>query len=287
MKSRILTLLLGGLSFAGLAATTVNSVNRYAYGANLGWTDWHGDTVNGAVIGDYVCSGYIYAANVGWIHLGNGVPANGIQYQNNSASDYGVNHDGLGNLRGQAYGANIGWVNFESSGVPKVSLVTGRLGGFIYSANCGWISLSNAFAQVQTDALATGPDTDHDGIVDAWELNYTNTLTAFTAFSDTDGDGVSDRNEYFADTHPKDAADRLVITDYVTALGGAGVALTWKSSLTRAYYIQQTLDLTAPLWFDCGLGLITPDGFYTTRAFADTNAPMRYYRVRAVRPLSP
>src|SRR6266702_4816696 len=85
------------------AATTINDVNSYVCGANLGWMDWRANTANGAVIGEYVCSGYIYAANVGWIHLGSGAPANGIRYQNNSPSDYGVNHDGLGNLRGCAY----------------------------------------------------------------------------------------------------------------------------------------------------------------------------------------
>jgi len=37
---------------------------------------------------------------MGWISLGSGTPTNGIYYQNQSASDYGVNQDGLGNLRG-------------------------------------------------------------------------------------------------------------------------------------------------------------------------------------------
>src|SRR5438445_9515799 len=84
-------------------ATTINPTNKYAYGANIGWIDWRGDTNNGAVIGEYVCSGFIYSANVGWINLGSGSPANGIQYQNNSGSDFGVNTDPLGSLRGYAY----------------------------------------------------------------------------------------------------------------------------------------------------------------------------------------
>src|SRR5207248_9525037 len=94
-------------------ASTINSINRYAYGANIGWMDWRGDTNNGAVIGEYVCSGYLYAANVGWINLGGGAPTNGIQYRNLSANDFGVNQDGLGNLRVYAYGANIRRINFE------------------------------------------------------------------------------------------------------------------------------------------------------------------------------
>ena len=138
--------------------TTIDPANHYAYGANVGWLDWRGNTNNGAVIGTSVCSGYIYGANVGWINLGSGVPTNGVAYQNLSASDFGVNRDGLGNLYGYAWGANIGWINFETNGAPKVDPGTGIFSGYAYSANCGWISLSNAFAYVQTGAVQpSGP----------------------------------------------------------------------------------------------------------------------------------
>jgi len=280
----IMLVMTGCVAFA---AATINAANKSSYGANVGWVDWRGDTNNGAVIGEYVCSGYIYSANVGWIHLGNGSPANGIQYSNNAANDFGVSHDGLGNLRGYAYVANIGWINFENIGAPKMDLLTGRLSGSIYSANCGWISLSNAFAFVQTDTIAPGADTDGDGIADAWELIYTNTLTAFTASSDTDGDGFSDKNEYLADTNPKDANSKLAITAFSTPSGGTLPSVTWQSALTRQYHIEKSLSLTTPSWFDSGLGLISPDGTSTTRNFADTNAPMRFYRMQALKPLSP
>jgi len=138
------------------AATTIDPVNQYAYGANIGWINWRGDADHGAVVGSSVCSGYIYSANVGWINLGTGTPTNGLQYQNRSASDFGVNTDAQGNLRGFAYGANIGWINFEANGAPKVDLATGNLSGYIYSANCGWISLSNAISFVQADTIPTG-----------------------------------------------------------------------------------------------------------------------------------
>lgn len=269
------------------AATTINPANKYAYGANLGWLNAYANGANGAVIGEYVCSGYVYAANVGWISLGSGTPANGIQYQNNSGTDYGVNQDGLGNLRGYAYGANIGWLNFENTGAAKVDLLTGVLSGHAWAANCGWISLSNAVAFVQTDTIAPGADSDGDGITDGWELTYTNTLTAFTAATDSDGDGMSDTQEYLADTNPLDANDLLIITSAAFAPGGTNANLTWLSKPTRHYYIDKTPTLTAPAWLDSGLGLITPDGSTTTRAFNDTNAPIRFYRVEAVKPLAP
>jgi hypothetical protein len=250
--------------------------------------DWRGDIANGAVIGQYVCSGYLYAANVGWINLGSGAPANGIYYQNLSAGDFGVNKDGLGNLRGYAYGANIGWINFENNGAPSVDLLTGKLNGHVYSANCGWISLSNAFAFVQTSTILPGADTDGDGIADAWEQLKFGNLTTADSSSDQDLDGASDLNEYLADTNPNDATSNLRITDYSTAFGGTANALTWTSELTRHYYILETPSLDQPAtWIDSGLSLIGPDGALTTRNFISTETPMRFFRVQAVLPLAP
>src|SRR5207237_596843 len=136
------------------ADTTIDSVNRYAWGANIGFTDWRPSTIDGVNIGDNFCAGFIYAANVGWKKIGAGTPANGISYSNRSATDFGVNCSagaaGEKNLRGFAYGANIGWINFEATGNPRVILSTGQLRGFIWSANCGWINLDDANVFVAT-----------------------------------------------------------------------------------------------------------------------------------------
>ena len=273
------------LCLTARAGTTVNAVNKFAYGADLGWMDWRGDITSGAVIGEYVCSGYIYAANVGWINLGSGSPANNIQYQNNSGNDFGVNQDGQGNLRGYAYGANIGWINFENTGAPKVDLQTGIITGYVWSANCGWISLSNAVAYVQTDSIAAGFDSNNDGIADAWELLNFGSLNV-DPNADADNDGMSNRQEYLAGTDPNNAQDVLQITMASFGHDGTTVSLTWSSVPARQYYIQETSDLATP-WTDSGLGLISPDGATTTRTFNDTAAPSRFYRVQAVRPLAP
>src|SRR5687767_4930315 len=103
---------------------------------------------DGVNIGPNFCAGFIYAANVGWIKMGAGIPADGLSYSNTSANDFGVNLSagapGEKNLRGFAYGANIGWVNFEAAGNPRVVLSTGQLRGFAWSPNCGWINLDDA-----------------------------------------------------------------------------------------------------------------------------------------------
>jgi hypothetical protein len=297
MKRIWLTLLgLAALGVNASAATTINSVNPFAYGANIGWMDWRGDVTSGAVIGEFVCAGFIYAANVGWIDLGDGTPVNGIRYLNDSASDIGVNHDGAGNLRGFAWGANIGWLTFtnqDANGAtyagPKVDLLTGKFSGFIWSANCGWISLSNAQAFVQTDTIRMGADSDGDGLPDSWELLHFGNLTSANANSDSDGDGFKDVSEYLADTDPLDPNSNLRITAISTPAGGSPVTLTWTSVESRLYRIRETNDVTAASpWTEVGLGLIPPAaGPTTSRTFADAPSPQRFFRVEAVKPLSP
>ena len=270
------------------AATTIDAANQYAYGANLGWMDWTGDTANGVVIGEYVCVGHIYSANVGWITLGSGTPTNGIYYQNLSANDFGVNQDGLGNLRGYAWGANIGWINFESTGAPKVDLATGNLSGYVWSANCGWISLSNAVAYVQTDSIQQGALAPN-GLPIAWLLANFGT-TNVNANADPDHDGMSNLQEYIAGTNPNDANDYLHITAIgVRFLSGGNDndTLVWTSHPTRQYRIQQRTNLAGGAWVDAGV-LLSPDaGTNTTRTLQFAGPmPQRYIRIQAVKPLA-
>jgi hypothetical protein len=268
------------------AVTTIDATNKFAYAANFGWLDSRGDTNNGAVIGEYVCSGYIYSANVGWINLGSGAPANQIQYQNDSATDFGVNQDGFGNLRGYAYGANIGWIRFENTGAPRVDLRTGNWSGHAWSANCGWISLSNAVAYVQTDSIQPGAPAP-DGLPVAWVLTNFGS-TNVEASADPDGDGRSNVQEYLAGTNPNDANSNLRITAESFLSGGTSAVLTWNSTASRYYYVQKTPGLNPPIWTDSSLGLIAPSaGSSTTAGFTDTDAPLRFYRVQAIRPLTP
>jgi hypothetical protein len=196
-----------------------------------------------------------------------------------------VNQDGLGNLRGYAYGANIGWINFENTGAPKVDLLTGNFSGYVYSANCGWISLSNAVAYVQTDFIQKGALAP-DGLPIAWLLSNFGT-TNVNANADPTGKGMTIAQDYLAGTNPNNTNSILRITDGSFSAGGTSASLTWNSVLTRYYYLQKAPDLNSNTWADSGLGLIPPAGSLTSGNFMDTNAPMRFYRVQAVRPLMP
>src|SRR3954454_22749088 len=184
MKKNVLVgLLLVVFALTGQSASTINSTNRYGWGANTGFWNWLPSTADGINIGAYICQGYIYVANAGWLSMGSGTPADHIRYANNSTTDYGVNftidpaNPGHALLRGFAYGANIGWINFENTGNPYVMLsncatpnpstcATGQLRGFAWSANAGWINLDDFNVFVSTDGIDPGLDTDGNGLPD-------------------------------------------------------------------------------------------------------------------------
>lgn len=282
------------------AASTINTANAYSYGANIGWMNWRHNQPNagdGVIIGEYICSGYIYGANVGWINVGNGAPANNIQYQNNSATDFGLNYSVLPSqpayavLRGYAYGANIGWINFEDTGNPRIRFSDGALEGYAYSANCGWINLGDpSFHYLVTDTVAPGIDTDADGMPDAFEFQKFSGLS-HTGSADSDGDGMTDLQEYLEGTDPNSANDRFRITGISTNPGGTNTLLTWTSVAGRLYKIDTTTDFAPPpiSWTDIGLTIYpaaSPNTTTSQNVVAATN-PKRFFRVKAVRPLSP
>lgn len=293
--TRVPSALIAGAVLAAFAATgfaqsTINSSNRYAYGLNVGWMDCRGDVTNGAVVGEFVCSNYIWAANIGWICLGNGRPTNGWSYGNASADDYGVNHDGVGNLRGYAWAPNVGWIVFTNIGAPQVDLKTGVLSGYAYGANIGWIGFSNVTATgsnyfTETDLLATGPDTDGDLIPDMWEMAKASNLGTLQASHDEDGDGALDAEEYLADTDPLDGSSVLAITDIRKTPGGTDAVVTWNTELTRFYNLQKIGAMTnTGAWTESGVGLVSPTGVAYAAAVPAGSVTSQFYRVRVSRP---
>lgn len=157
---------------------------------------------------------------------------------------------------------------------------------FAYGANVGWISLSNLFAFVQTDTIDPGPDSDLDGILDPWELDERGNLTDLSAGSDFDGDGVNDDGEYASDTDPNDANENLRITVQNLNSGGTTSVVTWTTEPSRKYFVE-TLESPTDGWADSGLGQQDPDGATTTRNIPHTSGTNRFFRARAVVPLSP
>jgi len=324
---RKLGLLLGliALPLAGRSATTIDANHHNSYGANIGWMEWLADSpADGVVIGEFICGGWIYGANVGWISMcrkdamnQDVGPVNHIQYQNTLVSgqnDYGINYTidpstpGVAYLRGFAYGANIGWVNFDSptnpfpgsisAGMkPQLSLFTGKMHGYAWSANCGWISLDefesapgNPMVEhyVQTDHILMGVDTNGNGIADAWEYLYFGGLLApGQQNTSPNGNGMTLLQDYQDGVDPTIPNSGLHITAYSTTSGGTSSNLTFTTTTGRLYMIDVNGDITLPLnWTDSGLGLFAPAaGPSTMKMVIQASATKNFFRVRTMRPL--
>jgi hypothetical protein len=105
------------------------------------------------------------------------------------------------------------------------------------------------------------------------------------AYADTDGDGVSNTNEFLAGTNPTNSSSALQITS--TTRQGNDVTVTWTTGGGRTNVVQATAgdgnggygtnftDLSGPI-------VIVGSGDQTTNymdAGGATNVPSRYYRV--------
>jgi hypothetical protein len=275
---------------AAHAQSTIDPAARFAYGADAGWINFSPSAAHGAHVTETYLAGNAYAANLGWINLGDGTPTNGYRYAN-TAGDFGVTVAGDGALGGFAYGANVGWINFGwaqpgDPNAPYLDFLTGQFSGFAYGANVGWIALERPGNALATATLAC-PDTDTDGIGDAWERLYFGNLSAAGIGTDTDGNAVSDAAEYLANTDPEDASDylRVLHQDYDSVQ--TQVTIEFTSNPARLYHIETTTDLQDS-WQDSGLGVISPDpGSTTTRTLAFATGARRFFRAVARKPLQP
>ncbi len=302
MRLLLVTCTLSATIVVGWCATTIDATKKYAYGGNTGWLDLRGNVTNGVVAGEAFLSGKAWAANFGWLDFGNGTPGNGFAYQNTSAAEFGVNHDGADNLSGYAYAANVGWINFgwampNSPDRPRINLLTGELTGFAYGANIGWINLGAGYLVTNTISRT---DSDGDGIADVWEYQRLSSagmpanLALLSANTDADGDGVPDYKEYIADTDPFDATDSFRVTLFRPLFSPPGtlstVTLSWVSSDRRIYDIQATSSLGDVLFANLLANISgAPAQSETSASFSDIASPpnKKFYRVGAKLPLSP
>lgn len=267
------------------AQTTFEGNDAFAYSANSGWVNFASSASRGVQVSDTFLSGYAWDGNTGWVSFGNGSPSNGHTYTN-TGTDFGVNHDGEGNLSGYAYSANTGWIVFEWTGSniykPQIDLLTGDFSGYAYSGNLGWLSFVTGRITTASMALL---DDDSDGMADGWEKKVFGNTTTADATTDADADGNTDVNEYIAGTNPNDAADKLDVLTADYNADQTALTVTFTSNPNRHYQIQTIVDLTFP-FEDLGNAFVADGGSSTSKTVTFPSSDRRFLQIVAKRPLT-
>jgi uncharacterized repeat protein (TIGR01451 family) len=131
---------------------------------------------------------------------------------------------------------------------------------------------------VRSSLLApAGPDTDGDGLPDAYELANGLDPKLPDAEADPDSDGLSNMREYIAGTHPKQAASAPRLR--VARAGNGALELRMDSVAKRRYQLERQTNLGERPWEAVG-DSVTGDG---TELVFRAGAPVeqaRFYRVR-------
>jgi hypothetical protein len=131
------------ISPEAFAASNIDTTDKYAWSENSGWVNFN-DANNGVRFYNDHLEGYAWAENIGWVRLGTHSTGGIHTYANASQTDYGVNHDGSGNLSGYAWSETAGWINFDSSDSQvTIDAQTGDFDGYAWAENVGWIHFQN------------------------------------------------------------------------------------------------------------------------------------------------
>lgn len=119
-----------------------------------------------------------------------------------------------------------------------------------------------------------GTDTDGDGIDDAWERMFFGNLDK-DGTDDSDMDGVSDRLEFLAGTHPADGQSSF--RGGVMKPAAGNVEIQWLSTQGYSYRVQYKNAIGDAQWTDL-TATMTPNG-ETTSVMDENAGAARFYRV--------
>ncbi len=125
-----------------------------------------------------------------------------------------------------------------------------------------------------------GKDLDRDGFPDEWEDRYGDGSLFNSPTNDCDRDGVSDWDEYIADTNPTNSASRLRIH---TILNASGCQVSFGCTNSRSYCLEVCTSLSTGAWFQVtGQTNITGEADGNMTLNDQGNSTVCTYRVKVV-----
>jgi hypothetical protein len=250
-------------------STGVDASKKYVWGGNIGWASAQSEHHNVIVTFDEASggwlSGHIWAANIGWIVMGD---AAGGPYENTSSSDWGVNLAADGSLSGFAWAANVGWINFEQS---AIDIASGSFSGYAWGENIGWLSFTDVGPGERMRSMAF--DKQDQGTPNFWLAGY-HVDEAYDA-----GDGVPAWQKYVMDVDPTVPGNYLRIESISNEDGAVEVSFA-PASPRRYYSLLSRNVLTDPDWRDVPAAKVgDPDGQQVDVLVDNTAETINFYGV--------
>lgn len=92
----------------------------------------------------------------------------------------------------------------------------------------------------------TNPDSDNDGMPDAWESTYGLSVGSNDSGGDLDGDGLTNLQEFQLGTNPRSGTSFFKATLSAAPATPGTYQLTWNSVPGKTYIIEWSPDLTTP-----------------------------------------
>lgn len=133
------------------------------------------------------------------------------------------------------------------------------------------------FPTLPTPGASNRADADRDGLPDDWELAHLlSAADPADALADADGDGRSNRDEFFAGTDPQNAASSLRVE--LPAQDGITVTLRFTAGDGIAYGVEAADDLELAVWTKLA-NIAARPGSRTLQLTVPQGALPRYFRV--------
>jgi M6 family metalloprotease-like protein len=149
--------------------------------------------------------------------------------------------------------------------------VAAAVGASLYNLNLGAVSHNSSVYVFFAPDTVSGSE-----IPQQWFAEQGIPLTAGVLTQDSDGDGVSNEDEYAAGTKANDASSCLKLS---TAKSGGNIELTWDSQWNRWYALEVSTNLLADP-FHPVLGTVPGEYGSTRRTISVPGGNSVFYRVR-------